>query len=126
MILKRSWGYCNLRKLEYSQIVRRKLKELKAELADKYGNEFASKSIKEMTTALRRLEQFADSGVRIAEMYDSDTDYYYVFVRHNYFIYRIEPQKIIVAQMFNEREDFMMKLFGMSGRTQESIDYWGE
>lgn len=126
MILKRSWGYCNLRKLEYSQIVRRKLKELKAELADKYGNEFASKSIKEMTTALRRLEQFADSGVRIAEMYDVDTDYYYVFVRHNYFIYRIEPQKIIVAQMFNEREDFMMKLFGMSGRTQESIDYLGE
>lgn len=126
MILKRSWGYCNLKKLEYSQIVRRKLKELKAELADKYGNEFASKSIKEMTTALRRLEQFADSGVRIAEMYDVDTDYYYVFVRHNYFIYRIEPQKIIVAQMFNEREDFMMKLFGMSGRTQESIDYWGE
>ena len=126
MILKRSWGYCNLRKLEYSQIVRRKLKELKAELADKYGNEFASKSIKEMTTALRRLEQFADSGVRIAEMYDIDTDYYYVFVRHNYFIYRIEPQKIIVAQMFNERDDFMMKLFGMSRRTQESIDYWGE
>ena len=59
-------------------------------------------------------------------MYDIDTDYYYVFVRHNYFIYQIEPQKIIVAQMFNEREDFMMKLFGMSGRTQESIDYWGE
>ena len=112
-----------MRKLEYSQIVRRKLKELKAELVDKYGDEFASKSIKEMTTALRRLEQFADSGVRTAEMYDIDTDYYYVFVRHNY---RIEPQKIIVAQMFNEREDFMMKLFGMSGRTQESIDYWGE
>ena len=70
---------------------------LKAELVDKYGNEFAINSIKEMTTALRRLEQFADSGVRIAEMYDIDTDYY-----------------------------FMMKLFGMSGRTQESIDYWGE
>ena len=115
-----------MRELEYSQIVRRKLKELKAELVDKYGDEFASKSIKEMTTALRRLEQFADSGVRTAEMYDIDTDYYYVFVRHNYFIYRIEPQKIIVAQMFNEREDFMMKLFGMSGRTQESIGYWGE
>ena len=39
-------------KLEYSQIVRRKLKVLKGELVDKYGNEFAIKSIKEMTTAL--------------------------------------------------------------------------
>ena len=47
-----------MRKLEYSQIVRRKLKELKAELVDKYGDEFASKSIKEMTTALRRTSEF--------------------------------------------------------------------
>ena len=42
------------------------------------------------------------------------------------FIYRIEAKKVVVVQMFNEREDFMMKLFGISGRTQESIDYWGE
>ena len=39
------------------------------------------------------------------------------------------PEKrigVIIVQMFHERQDFMMKLFGISGRTQESIDYWGE
>jgi hypothetical protein len=41
-------------------------------------------------------------------------------------IYRIEDDKVVIVQMFNEKEDFMMKLFGISGRTQESIDYWGE
>ena len=28
--------------------------------------------------------------------------------------------------LYMEKEDFMLKLFGISGRTQESIDYWGE
>lgn len=34
--------------------------------------------------------------------------------------------QVMIVQMFNEREDYMMILFGLSGRTQESIDYWGE
>ena len=59
-------------------------------------------------------------------MYDIDTDYWYLFTHQHYLIYRIEKGKVTIVQMFNEREDFMMKLFGISGRTQESIDYWGE
>ena len=38
--------------------------------------------------------------------------------------YKLEYSHI--AEMFGEKEDFMYKLFGISGRTQESIDYWGE
>ena len=59
-------------------------------------------------------------------MYDIVTDYLYIFVNHNYFVYRVEDEKVIVVQIFNEKEDFMQKLFGISGRTQESIEYWGE
>ena len=40
--------------------------------------------------------------------------------------YRIETDCIYVVNVYNEREDFMMDLFGISGRTQESIDYWGK
>ena len=115
-----------MRKIEYSQIVRRKLKLLRVDLPSKYGEDFSKRTVGEMTVAVRRLEKFSDSGVKIAETYDIDTDYYYLFVNHNYFIYRIEPNKVVIANMFNEKEDFMMKLFGISGRTQESIDYWGE
>ena len=115
-----------MKKLEYSQIARQKLKELQGDLLQKFGEAFAKKSVKRMTTAVRRLEQFADSDVQIAEMYDIDTDYWYIFVNHNYFVYRVEDEKVIVVQIFNEKEDFMQKLFGISGRTQESIEYWGE
>lgn len=40
--------------------------------------------------------------------------------------YRIEADKIIIAEMFDDREDFMYKLFGISIISQESIDYWDE
>ena len=36
------------------------------------------------------------------------------------------PEKrigVIIVQMLHEQHNFMMKLFGISGRTQESIDY---
>lgn len=115
-----------MRKIEYSQIVRRKLKIVKTELTAKYGEEFSKKSVGNMMSTIRRLELFSNSGIRIADMYEIDTDYYYIFVNHNYFIYRMEKDKIIVVNMFHEKEDFMLKLFGISGRTQESIDYWGE
>lgn len=37
--------------------------------------------------------------------------------------YRIELDKIIIVEIFNEREDFIYQLFGTSTRIQESIDY---
>ncbi len=31
-----------------------------------------------------------------------------------------------MGEMFDEREDFMYKLFGISSESEESVDYWGE
>ncbi|MBP5461608.1 MAG: hypothetical protein J6Y20_05725 [Lachnospiraceae bacterium] len=47
-------------------------------------------------------------------------------IEYSPLVYRVEMKNVIIVQMFHEREDFMMKLFGISGRTQESIDYWGD
>jgi hypothetical protein len=33
---------------------------------------------------------------------------------------------VFIADIYDEREDFMWKLFGIKLRTQESQDYWGE
>ena len=65
-------------------------------------------------------------GIAVSEMYNIECDYRYLYVSHNYVFYRIESEKIIIVEMFDERKDFMYKLFGISTRTQESIDYWGD
>ena len=97
-----------MKKLEYSQIASKKLKGLRRELTEKFGEVFSADLIRETLKSIRQLEQYPDSGGgQIAKLYDIDTDYWYLFVNHNYFIYRVEKDKVIVLQIFNEKEDFM-------------------
>ena len=115
-----------MKKLEYSQVVRRKLKALRVRLTDEFGSEAAEKALKRITDAARGLEDFAEKGVAVSSMYDIDCDYRYLYVGHNYLFYRIEKDRIIIVEIFDEREDFMYKLFGISSISQESIDFWDE
>ncbi len=115
-----------MNKLEYSDLVKRKMKKLKEWLAEHYDLDTAVRILSEMMTDADRLIEYEESGTNIAENYGIETNYWYLFTHQHYLIYRFEPGKVTVVQMFNEKEDFMMKLFGISGRTQESIDYWGE
>lgn len=113
-------------KLEYSQIVRRKLKNLKLYLTEQYGEELAKTAIKKITNRARDLQKNPDLGVDLSARYDIDTYFKAIYVNHNHLFYYIDDDTIIIAEMFGEKEDFMYKLFGISGRTQESIDYWGK
>ena len=112
--------------LEFSQIVRRKLKRLKKYLIKTYNADFASKIINHIISTAENLISNPDMGVALSSLYDVDTDFRLLFVNHQYLFYYKDGDKIIVAEMLDEREDFMFKLFGLSGRSQESIDYWGE
>jgi len=52
--------------------------------------------------------------------------YYFLHIDKFYIFYRFDEETIFVNEIFNEKEDFMSKMFGIELRTQESIDYWGE
>ena len=115
-----------MKKVAYSQIVRRKLKNLRARLTSEFGAEVSRKSIKQITDAARGLEDFEEKGLSVSSMYGIECDDRYIYAGRNYLFYRIERDKIIIAEMFDEREDFMYKLFGIATTTQESLDYWNE
>ena len=115
-----------MKKVEYSQVVRRKLKALKLRLTAEFGPETVAKTLKRITDSARGLADFEEKGVMLSSMFDIHCDYRYLYVGHNYLFYRIEKDKIIIVEIFDEREDFMYKLFGISSISQESIDYWEE
>jgi len=50
------------------------------------------------------------------------TDYRYLYVQHNYIFYRISNNDILIIDIFNEREDFMWKLFGIKQVVDPSED----
>lgn len=114
-------------KLEYSQIVRRKLKALQSELVREYGQEKAQLVMRKIINGINILEVFPQSGTKIPLKYDIACDYSYIFVEHNYFFYRMLNENIVlVLEMFHEKDDFMRKLFGIITTSRETIDYWGE
>lgn len=114
-------------RLEYSQVVRKKLKNLRNKLTQNYGKDNSKKIMRNITKGIRRLEAFPQSGTRISSQYDIECDYSYIFIEHNYFFYRIKDNNaILILEMFHEKEDFMQKLFGVVTTSQETIDYWKE
>lgn len=110
-----------MKKIEYSMIVRKKLNLLRQELSDKFGDYVSRKSVKKITDAVKGLVDFEKKGVLLSNMYDIDCDYRYLFVGQNYLFYRIEDKRILIVEMFNEREDFIQKLFGTGETLHENL-----
>ena len=79
-----------------------------------------------MTKAFRDLQQFESKGSSVENLIGIPCDYRMLYVQHNYAFYWIEGDVVRVTDIYNEREDFMWKLFGIQTTTQESEGYWGE
>lgn len=58
--------------------------------------------------------------------YNLKIHYTPLHAEHHYIFYRISQNHLLISDIYNERENFMQKLFGISLRALESIDYWGE
>ena len=49
-------------------------------------------------------------------------DAYWVYL----YFYRVENNTIYITALYSERENFIQKMFGISLRTSESLEFWGE
>ncbi|MCM1528239.1 MAG: hypothetical protein NC091_13470, partial [Bacteroides sp.] len=63
-------------------------------------------------------------GVSVESVLGIPCDYRMLYVRHNYVFYQIETDTIKITDIYNEREDFMWKLFGIKTTTEEAENYW--
>ena len=114
------------KKLGYSTVALSKRKEIKRDVKIKHGQFVADRISDRISKVLSDLKKFPEMGISMREQYDLDCDYYMLFIEHNYFIYRIMDDMIMILEIFNEKEDFMYQLFGIVTTSQETIDYWNE
>lgn len=108
-----------MKKVEYSQIVRYKLRRLKIQLTQNFGIKVAKQTIDKILCAVESLETFEEMGLLLSAIYNLECDYRLLHVSRNYLIYRIELDRIIIVEMFDERENFMYKLFGIRTLLQD-------
>lgn len=115
-----------MKKLKYSPNALEKLHEIKRDITLKFGTEVASTVIKNMTNSFRDLQEFAYKGPAVESVIGIPCEYRLLYVEHNYAFYRVETDTIWITDIYNEKEDFMWKLFGIRTTTQETEDYWNE
>lgn len=105
-------------KIRYSPDAADRLREIKT----LFGKEKAKRII----TAINGLTDNPYKCPSIENMLGIESPYYFLHIEQNYVFYKADHEAVYITHIFNEREDFMWKLFGIRLRTQESIDYWGE
>ena len=113
-------------KLKYTSIARDKLKELKVQISIRNGSAAAQKIVSGIMKEIRSLQRYPLRGPAVEELLGVHTDYRVLHVRYEYIFYRFAGDTIFVIDIYNERENIIRKMFGVSLRTQESIDFWGE
>ncbi len=109
----------------YSDSVIKKLKILQNVLEEVYGKKKSNKILKQITERLDGLGAI-NKGETVKERFGIDCDYMFLYSKPNFFFYKVYSDRVDILEMFNEKEDFICILFGISMRSQESIDYWGE
>lgn len=105
-------------KIRYSPDARDKLQQIKKH-----------SGIKSVSTIMKTINQLTSYPRRcpsIENMLGIPSPYYFLHTESHYIFYRIEKEIIYVADIYNEREDFIWKMFGLGLRTDESINYCGE
>ena len=114
-----------MKQVIYADGVVTKLQALRDEFDNKYGNKKSVDILRKITGRLDDLGRF-NSGESTKDRFGIDSDYMVIYGYHNFFFYLEQDDRIVILEMFNEREDFIYVLFGIPMRSHESIDYWGE
>ena len=115
-----------MRKLKYSPDAAEKLQEIKNDITVSYGSEKAKTIIEKMTKSFRDLQQFGNKGPSVECLIGIPGDYRFLYVQHNYVFYRVDGNTIWITDIYNEKEHFMRKLFGIKATTQETERFWNE
>lgn len=115
-----------MKKLQYSPDSIEKLQEIKQDVTMRYGAETAKKVLNNIMHSIRGLQRFENKGVSVEELTGVPCDYRMLYVQHNYVFYRVKEDTIRIMDIYNEKEDFMWKLFGIKTVIQESEEYWEE
>jgi len=115
-----------LKQLLYSPSAVEKLRQIKQELTVRFDSEMAQNVITKMTQSFRDLQQFENKGLSVEDMMGIPCDYRLLYLQYHYAFYRVEGDRILITDIYNEKEDFMWKLFMVKTTMQETEDYWDE
>ena len=113
-------------KLLYSPEALTDFQMIKAYVTARFGAEKGLEAVRDLKQSIRKLLTYPNMGHSLNDIIDISTDYYYFFINPNYVIYSIDLDEIHIVRILNEKQDFLQNLFGITSKTDEGEDYWGD
>ena len=115
-----------MKKIRYSPEAKNKILQMKGNIEVRYGRKKASAIIQKLVKSIDDLQIFEKKGIAVEQCLGIPCDYRVLISSHNYIFYCIKDNNIDIIDIYNEKEDFLRKLFGIKTTTQETLDYWQE
>ena len=115
-----------MKKIEYSPDAIEKIRQIGTYISSYCGKQKATEVKKTITKRIRDLADNEYIGESVEALFGIPTDYRVLFVEKNYVFYRVTDSEILIVNVYNEREDFMFKLFGISSIDDDAEAYWDE
>ena len=109
-----------MKEIVYSPEYLRRILELRDYLYERYGDRTADRIIKEITETVNLLKENEYLGKSLQREFGIDADYRYIFKNQNYIFYLIKDEQILVVAIYNEKENYMQKLFKVKTLTEKS------
>ena len=103
-----------MKEIVYSPAYREKIRELRIYLDFQFGEEVRKKVFSNIDQKINTLQSFENLGASVRDLFGIDVDYRAIHVEKNYVFYVTDNERIYILNMFNEREDYMRKMFGIS------------
>lgn len=113
-------------RLKYSQDVADKLRGIRSRLRSTYGEVISNRALSVLMKEIRSLQINPQKGPTVETILGVASPYRFIHVGPNIVFYRVQKDTVYIVELFHEKEDFLRKMFGISLRTQESIDFWGD
>ena len=115
-----------MKKIRYSPEAKNKILQMKGNIEVRHGRKKASAIIQKLVKSIDDLQIFEKKGIAVEQCLGIPCDYRVLISSHNYIFYCIKDNNIDIIDIYNEKEDFLRKLFGIKTTTQETLDYWQE
>lgn len=107
-------------KILYSKQALVDLQSIKNHITSEFGDSIAQSIMKKITTGVKRLDLFPQSGINLAKNISVATDYYYMFIEKNYVFYRLDADRVYIIRVLNEKQEYMQQIFGVYNETKEN------
>lgn len=113
-----------MKKIVYSPDYKEKLVVIRDWLDLRFGKNTRTKHMAQIKERLSSLKEFPEQGMSVRAMFGVDSDYEFIYVSHNYIFYYQDEDIIHIVNIYDDREDFMYKLFGIRTTSEDSDEYW--